>query len=211
MAITQNTKNEMWECLSTDTKPTSGVTNGQKILIIDTSEIYAFDGEGDTWYEYKQIVETTVAVGAVEIKDADTGDTAKIDTAGRLLVEAEQDSHDNFNANANLQIGDVDVSISNRVPVNTIGISNTTLIEGNLDLSGSAQQLDADTSSKIITLQANPDNAGYVYVGRSSSVTTTVHMAVLSAGSSMTFSVSNANLLYVIGTASDKVSFGGEV
>jgi hypothetical protein len=33
----------------------------------------------------------------------------------------------------------------------------------------------------------------------------------LSPGSSMTFAVSNANLLYAFGTAGDKVSYGGEV
>ena len=87
---------------------------------------------------------------------------------------------------------------------------NDAVLQGNVTLSGSAQQVHASTACKNVTIQAHPDNAGYVYVG-TSSVSTTVHMAVLSAGSSQTFYVSNLNLLYVRGTASDLVSYGGEV
>ena len=89
-------------------------------------------------------------------------------------------------------------------------VGNDAVLQGNITLSGSAQQVHASTASKNVTIQAHPDNAGYVYVG-TSSVSTTVHMAVLSAGSSQTFYVSNLNLLYVRGTASDLVSYGGEV
>lgn len=94
--------------------------------------------------------------------------------------------------------------------VRSLGIPNTTLVQGNVTLDGTAQQLDSDTSCKNVTIQAHPDNAGYVYVGNSS-VSASVHMAVLSAGSSMSFTVNNLNLLYVKGTTSDLVSYGGEV
>lgn len=36
-------------CLSTDTKPTVGITNGSTCLEIDTGDIYIFDGESQTW------------------------------------------------------------------------------------------------------------------------------------------------------------------
>ena len=84
------------------------------------------------------------------------------------------------------------------------------VLQGNITLSGSAQQVHASTACQNVTIQANPDNTDFVYVG-TATVSATVHMAVLSAGSSMTFTVSNLNLLYVMGTASDKVSYGGEV
>ena len=87
---------------------------------------------------------------------------------------------------------------------------HSSVLQGNHTMTGSAIQIHADTSCQSVTIQAHPDNAGYVYVGNSN-VTSSVHMAVLSAGSSMTFNVSNLNLLYVNGTASDLVSYGGEV
>lgn len=36
-------------CLSTDTKPTVGITNGSTLLEIDTGDIYIFDGESQSW------------------------------------------------------------------------------------------------------------------------------------------------------------------
>ena len=36
-------------CLSTDTKPTTGISNGSTLLEIDTGDVYIFDGEGKTW------------------------------------------------------------------------------------------------------------------------------------------------------------------
>lgn len=36
-------------CLSTDTKPTTGVANGSKLLEMDTSTVYAFDEANGEW------------------------------------------------------------------------------------------------------------------------------------------------------------------
>ena len=88
--------------------------------------------------------------------------------------------------------------------------SNTAVLQGNITLDGTAQQLHADTACKNVTIQAHPDNVDYVYVGKSD-ISTTVHMAVLSGGSSFTLTVSNLNLLYVRGTIAELVSYGGEV
>jgi hypothetical protein len=41
----------------------------------------------------------------------------KVNPSGSLEVNASQDTHDDLNANANLQVGDVDVSASNPIPV----------------------------------------------------------------------------------------------
>lgn len=36
-------------CLSTDTKPIDGMTNGSTCFEVDTAEPYAFDEENATW------------------------------------------------------------------------------------------------------------------------------------------------------------------
>ena len=36
-------------CLSTDTKPTIGITNGSTCLEIDTGDIYIFDADSQSW------------------------------------------------------------------------------------------------------------------------------------------------------------------
>lgn len=36
-------------CLSTDTKPTTGIVNGSKLMEIDTSTLYVFNEEGQEW------------------------------------------------------------------------------------------------------------------------------------------------------------------
>lgn len=38
--------------LSTDTKPTEDVENGTSFIEIDTSKIYFFDAEAQTWNEW---------------------------------------------------------------------------------------------------------------------------------------------------------------
>lgn len=112
--------------------------------------------------------------------------------------------------------GGVKTGLVDAIPTgsNTIGsvktAGNDALLQGNIILSGAAQQLTSNQASRIITIQAEPSNTGYVYVGKSD-VSDTIHMATLSPGSSMTFYVGNLNLLYVRGTSGDKVCYGGEV
>ena len=38
-------------CLSTDTKPTTGIANGSLCLEMDTGKIYAFNEAGSAWVE----------------------------------------------------------------------------------------------------------------------------------------------------------------
>lgn len=38
-------------CLSTDTKPTTGIANGSLVLEMDTGKIYAFNEAGSAWVE----------------------------------------------------------------------------------------------------------------------------------------------------------------
>ena len=39
------------ECLSTDTKPTTGVANGSILIEMDTGKIFMFDATNSTWRE----------------------------------------------------------------------------------------------------------------------------------------------------------------
>jgi hypothetical protein len=86
---------------------------------------------------------------------------------------------------------------------------STTVIRGNLTLDGTKQQISINTICKTVTIQAHPDNGDPVYVG-DHRVSSTKYMFILSGGSSVTLQISNLNLLYVRGTANDKISYGGE-
>ena len=100
--------------------------------------------------------------------------------------------------------------ISTDYPLPTYNVAYSTILQGNITLtSATPTVLSADTDCKVVTIQAHPANSAYVYVG-TVDVSSTVHMFVLSAGSSISFTVSNLNLLYVDGTTADKVSYGGE-
>ena len=38
-------------CLSSDTKPTTGLVTGSLALEVDTGDVYAFDSVGGTWHK----------------------------------------------------------------------------------------------------------------------------------------------------------------
>jgi hypothetical protein len=69
--------------------------------------------------------------------------------------------------------------------------------------SSTAEQLIVtSTPCRHVTIQANKNNAGTVYVGPAAVSTDSF---ALEAGNSITICISNANLIYVYGTAADKV------
>lgn len=91
-------------------------------------------------------------------------------------------------------------------------VVNSSLIQGNLTLDASTQQLAADVACKVVTVQADPTNVDVVYVGNASLTGAAgAFGAQLSPGSSMTFTVTNVNAIYVKGTNAEKVSYIGEV
>ena len=45
----QSTYYREGECLSTDTKPTTGWSNGSKLIEMDTGTLYIYDAENSTW------------------------------------------------------------------------------------------------------------------------------------------------------------------
>lgn len=86
---------------------------------------------------------------------------------------------------------------------------NPTVFQGVATCIGAALQL-PDQTCKIVTIQAEPTNVGYVYIGLDTTSADN-HMATLSPGSSVTFTINNANKLYVFGDAGDKICWGGEI
>lgn len=86
---------------------------------------------------------------------------------------------------------------------------NLLVFQGVATCTGEALQL-PDQVCKIVTIQAEPTNVGYVYVGLNTTNADN-HMATLSPGSSVTFTINNSNKLYAYGTAGDKICWGGEV
>lgn len=87
--------------------------------------------------------------------------------------------------------------------------SNSGLFQGTLAMNGTTRQL-ATQAAKVVTIQAEPTNVGYVYIGMAGA-NATDHMCTLSPGSSATFSVDNINKLYAFGQTGDKICWGGEV
>ena len=82
-----------------------------------------------------------------------------------------------------------------------------TIVHGNLELDASAQQLSSGEVSKVVTVQADPENNGYVFVGSSNTVSSSSFGAKLSAGSSVTLNIRNVNMIYVLGTSGDNVNY----
>jgi hypothetical protein len=186
-----------------------------------------YDGSGNA----VSVVSNKLAVRATEIEDLlttlNSKDFATQTTLAAVLAkiiaapatEAKQDSLVtllNGGLPAALSVeGGVKAGLVDAIPAGTNRIGkvqidgNDTMLQGNITLDGTAQQLSADTASKAVTVQAHPGNNGYVYVGKSD-VDDTAYMAVLTPGSSISVYTSNLNKLYIYGTSGDLASFGGE-
>ena len=80
----------------------------------------------------------------------------------------------------------------------------------NMQLTGTDAYRLPDHMCSKFTVQANPVNTGYIYLGLSD-VSSSKHMFVLSPGNSVDFTLYNTNMIYVKGSANDKISIGGEL
>ena len=180
MGLVYNANYKMWFGESTDDIP-SNLMKGDLAYFFDTDKNVRYNGT--TFVDYIVNTDTTLEVGDIEIGAVEiknsTDDTRATVGSNGLYVDVQ-----NIKA-------------------------NTTLIQGNVTLTGVAQQL-SSASCKNVTIQAEPLNTDYVYVGIANTVSSTVHMYTLAAGASATFTVNNANLLWVIGTSGNKVCYGGE-
>jgi hypothetical protein len=83
---------------------------------------------------------------------------------GGNSITVDQGTHDNFNANANIQVADTDASTSNPVPIKHSitgigdGVKTVTSAGTDVVLAGS-------TACKRVTIQAQTDNTGLIAVG----------------------------------------------
>lgn len=139
----------------------------------------------------------TVSSGSVDI-------TSIQDGGNSLTVD--QATHDNFNANANLQVGDADVANGNPVPVSDAGgaltvdgtvtqvggavASNTKVspVGGSkiVAASGTAEPIvAASTNALSLYVRAKNANTGNIYFGDSSVDETSDQQVILSAGQSV--------------------------
>jgi hypothetical protein len=140
------------------------------------------DGSGDTAVR-TLISAGDIEIGAVEIKDASSDTRATVDSDG-LYISTQA----NKLAGAPL--------------VNQTAIAST----------GVAVQLPSNTLVNGVIVTAGNGNAAAISIGTSgvnNTVDGTGNGYVLGAGSSVSFAVSNTNLLYINGTSGDFVSFAG--
>lgn len=83
------------------------------------------------------------------------------------------------------------------------------LIAGQITMTGSAIQLPAGAVLQGITLTAKAANTAVIAYGNSSSVTTSTGALIDKGTSVPLYFQGNANSIWVIGTASDVVSYSG--
>lgn len=126
----------------------------------------------------------TAIVGKVGIDQTTDGTTNK--------VAATQATHDNFNANANIQVGDADVSSTNPVPIKGGTVANTTKISPTggsktVTTAGTAEALVAsETLRTMLYVRAKSTNTGDIYLGDSAVDKTTSQQIVLDASQEIT-------------------------
>lgn len=100
-----------------------------------------------------------------------------------------------------------------KVSINTnTGILSTTPLNGQTKMTGSAVQLGSNILLNGVIVTAKSTNAAPIVIG-GSGVTATVDGTgngyILEAGASVSWAVTNTNVLYAIGTSADVLSFAG--
>lgn len=144
-----------------------------------------------------------------------TMDRVRGDATNGLLVnlgtnnDVIQSTHDNFNANTNLQVSNTDVSNSNPVPTNhsVTGIGHGVKT---VTSAGTDEALAGSTTAREVTIQAQTDNTGLIAVG-ATGVDATVATGtgiILYPGDSITLECDNLSDIFVDATVSgDGVRF----
>ena len=141
----------------------------------------------------------------VTIADDSTGVLSVDDNAGSLTVD--QATHDNLNANANIQVGDVDVGPANPVPVDVVDRVETTFDHGSNSGIGVAATrfiVAATPATLGVEVKAANSNTANVYVGNVDVTAATVDATdgmELGPGESILVRIDDVNKLYGISTA----------
>lgn len=90
-------------------------------------------------------------------------------------------------------------TIAGAVSYGAVAQGNATITE-----TGTAQQLPS-LAAKELFIKADAANAATIHIG-TALVSSSAHIASLTPGEAIKLNITNANLLYIVGTATDKVS-----
>lgn len=96
--------------------------------------------------------------------------------------------------------------------VRTVPATTSTPFIGQAQVSGTATALEDNALLNGVIISAKTTNAGPVMIGTSDVTVTsdgTGNGYILEPGGSVSFAVSNTNVLYVVGTGGDVISFAG--
>jgi hypothetical protein len=96
--------------------------------------------------------------------------------------------------------------VAGTLELRTMEASPTAVVEGQVTLTGAAQQLPAD-ACKSVTLE-NPSTNAVVCVGHDNAVTL-ANGYRLQPGATWSLAIDNVNRIWVIGTAAQVISYGG--
>ncbi len=110
---------------------------------------------GDTIYGDRSATLVKSVLSGETSAGGGTYANVKVAPSGSLEVNASQDTHDDFNANVNLQVADTDVSNSNPVPVSDAGGSLTVDNAGLTELAAAinaSSQLDINVAADAVGL-----------------------------------------------------------
>jgi len=110
---------------------------------------------GDTIYGDRSATLVKSVLSGESSAGGGTYENVKVAPSGSLEVNASQDTHDDFNANVNLQVADTDVSNSNPVPVSDAGGSLTVDNAGLTELAAAinaSSQLDINVAADAVGL-----------------------------------------------------------
>jgi hypothetical protein len=110
---------------------------------------------GDTIYGDRSATLVKSVISGESSAGGGTYANVKVAPSGSLEVNASQDTHDDLNANANIQVGDTDVSNSNPVPVSDAGGSLTVDNAGLTELAAAinaSSQLDINVAADAVGL-----------------------------------------------------------
>jgi len=113
-----------------------------------------------------KFIESTASAGEVAVKVVNP-DGSNISAGGGGTTTVEQTTHDDLNANANIQVGDADAAKANPVPM---ADATTSISQGakTVTTAGTAEAIVASsTPAKFILVTANSGNTGVVAIGGS--------------------------------------------
>ena len=138
---------------------------------------------GTSWDRVRGDITNGIDVDVTRLNDGgnsitvdDGGTTLSVDDGGGSLtvdgtVTVQQTTHDNLNLNANIQVGNTDVSTTNPVP--NKHVLGSTMNVGQVSVGTTATQIVAANTSRMEVMIQNLDATNDIYCGSDNTVTTT--------------------------------------